>query len=359
MAATLTAQVRLRLLDVDLTVDFHRAPVTVLLGPSGAGKTTLLRAVAGLERPEAGSRIAYGPQVWQDGAGAVVPTRQRGLGYLTQNLALFPHLDVAGNVGYGLHRLPRGERAERVRQALRSTGAEHLADRKVVGLSGGEAQRVALARALAPQPQLLLLDEPLSSLDPPTRAALRGQLRRTLLMAGVPALVVTHDRNEALALGDEVVIIIGGRLRQQGPIDEVFSRPADAEVAQAVETENILRATVLHVADGVARVAVGDRELLAAAPRASEGSEVLACIRAQDVALQPPAASHHDSPRNHLPATVTGVTALSAMVRVDLDAGFPLAAYVTRPAVADLGIAPGAALTAAVKAVAVHLIPRG
>ncbi|MDD9205090.1 ATP-binding cassette domain-containing protein, partial [Georgenia sp. 10Sc9-8] len=190
-------------------------PVTVLFGPSGSGKTTVLRVLAGLDRTP-GGRVVMDGTVWDDGARHHLPARRRRVGYLFQDHALFPHLDVDANVAYGLVGVPRAERAGWVRAALRAADAGHLTGRRVAGLSGGEAQRVALARALAPSPQLLLLDEPLSALDGPTRAHLRAELRRILVAQAVPTVVVTHDRAEALALADRVVVLVDGRVRQTG-----------------------------------------------------------------------------------------------------------------------------------------------
>ncbi len=358
MAATLTARVRRHVLDVDVTLDLDHAPVTVLFGPSGAGKTTLLRCIAGLERPEPGSRIALGEQVW-DEARVHLPARARQVGYLFQEHALFPHLNVDANVAYGLHRLPRRNRAARVRDALETAGAGHLTGRLTRELSGGEAQRVALARALAPRPRLLLLDEPLSALDAPTRTRLRADLRQRLLAAGVPAIVVTHDRTEALALGDQIAVLIDGRLRQLGSVNEVFSRPNDSEVAAAVETETVVAGTIVNNDEGLVRLRVGNTELVGVAESdLAPGCSVLVCIRAEEVALQTADRQGRDSPRNHLMSTITEITPIGPLVRVDLDAGFPLAAYITRSTREDLGLSLGGHITAAIKAPAVHVVPR-
>lgn len=358
MATTLTARVRRHILDVELTLDLDEAPVTVLFGPSGSGKTTLLRCLAGLDRPEPGSRISFGDRVWDD-AHVHEPARNRQVGYLFQDHALFPHLDVNANVAYGLHHLPRGERPARVRDALASAGVAHLAGRATRQLSGGEAQRVALARALAPRPRLLLLDEPLSALDGPTRTLLRTELRQRLLAAAVPALVVTHDRAEALALGDRIAVLIDGTLRQVGSIQDVFSRPTDSHVAAAVEMETVVQGTVCGHGNGLTSVQVGTTELLAVAEDDLPlGAEVLVCIRAEAVALQTTQQPHRASPRNHLPATVIAITSTGPLLRVDLDAGFPLAAYITHPTLDDFHLSAGSHVIAAIKAPAVHLVPR-
>ena len=357
MATTLTARVRRHILDVELAVDADRAPITVLFGPSGAGKTTLLRCLAGLDRPEPGGHISLAGQGW-DGDGVHVPARHRRVGYLFQDHALFPFLDVSGNVAYGLHHLPHRDRPARVRAALEAAGAAHLADRPTRQLSGGEAQRVALARALAPQPRLLLLDEPLSALDGPTRARLRTELRQRLLASGVPTIVVTHDRAEALALGDHIAVLIEGRLRQLGAVPEVFSRPADPLVAEAVDMETIAPGTVTGCADGLASVRTGGVELQAATDQdLAPGAEVLVCVRAEHVALETDPGGHRTSARNRLPATISGIMPHGPILRVDLDGAFPLAAYVTYPTRDDLELEPGRLVTAIIKATAIHLVP--
>lgn len=357
MATPLIARIRRHILDVDFVVDVDQAPITVLFGPSGAGKTTLLRCLAGLDRPEPGGHISLAGQVWDDDD-VHVPARHRRVGYLFQDHALFPFLDVSGNVAYGLHRLPRHERSARIREALEAAGAAHLSGRATRQLSGGEAQRVALARALAPGPRLLLLDEPLSALDAPTRTRLRSELRARLLAAGVPTVVVTHDRAEALALGDHIAVLIDGRLRQLGPVPEVFTRPVDPLVADAVDMETIAPGTVVECADGLATVRSGGTTLrVASGEDLMPGAEVLVCVRAEHVALRTTEDRSGTSPRNQLPATIRSITPHGPILRIDLDGTFPLAAYVTHPTRDELDLEPGRRVTAVIKATAIHLVP--
>jgi molybdate transport system ATP-binding protein len=321
--------------------------VTVLFGPSGCGKTTALRCVAGLETPDRGV-IRYGDDIWFDSERRRdLPPQHRGVGFLFQDYALFPHLTVAGNVGYADRR--------KVSDLLAAFDLVGLDDRYPYQISGGQQQRVALARSLAHRPRVLLLDEPLSALDTPTRDELRPRLRRLLADIGVPVVLVTHDRTEAISLADHVVVMDGGRSVQWGPVDEVFSRPADVAVARILGTETVQPGTIIGVADGLATVQVGPARLLAVATDSID-REVFVCIRGEDVAL------HRDggegSPRNQLAASVISLTPEGPLVRVALDCGFPLVALVTRPACADLGLQVGDHLTAAVKAPAVHLVPR-
>jgi molybdate transport system ATP-binding protein len=324
---------------------------TVLFGPSGCGKTTALRCVAGLERPEAGS-IRCGPAVWFDAErGIHLPPQRRGVGLLFQDYALFPHLTVGGNVAFPLGRAER----QRAPELLAAFDLTELADRYPNQISGGQQQRVALARALARRPRLLLLDEPLAALDTPTRDDLRPALRRMLAAFGIPVVIVTHDRTEAITLADQLIVMDRGQVMQRGPVDEVFSRPADLAVARIVGTETVQPGTIVGVEDGLATVQVGPARLVAVAPD-SPGHEVFVCIRGEDVALH--RAGGDGSPRNRLAAVVDSLAPEGALMRVGLDCGFRLVALVTRPACADLGLQVGDRLTAVVKAPAVHLIPR-
>jgi molybdate transport system ATP-binding protein len=330
--------------------------VAVLFGPSGAGKTTVLRILAGLERPDAGA-VEFAGETWSDAArGIHLPPQERRVGFLFQEHALFPHLDVAANVGYGLPGLPRAEREARVREVAVRLHAGDLLGRMPGELSGGQRQRVALARALAPRPRLLLLDEPLSALDAPTREALRGELRAALRESGVPAVVVTHDRVEALALGDRLVVLSQGGVHQVGPVLEVFARPADVVVARLVGTENVLPVELLRREDGVAVVRAGPLELVALDP-GGLGREAFACVRAEEIVLEEPAGPP-TSARNRLEATVADRAEEGPLVRVGLDCGVRLVALVTRPSAERLGLVPGRRVTVLVKAQAVRLIPR-
>lgn len=193
-------------------LDLAGFSVTVLFGPSGCGKTTILRCLAGLERPEEG-RIEAGPELWFDGArGLQRPPHRRNIGLVFQDSALFPHLDVAANIAFGLRHLSAGQRARRLARLLELVGLEGMGGRRTTELSGGQCQRVALARALAPGPGLLLLDEPFASLDRNGREQLRDSLRGILAESGIPTLLVTHDGHEALALGDRFLMMQDGCL---------------------------------------------------------------------------------------------------------------------------------------------------
>lgn len=331
--------------------------VTVLFGPSGSGKTTILRCLAGLERPLSGI-IRFGRETWFDGArGIWVPPQRRRIGYVFQDDALFPHLTVRANIGYGLRGLSRAEREERTAGMLRLLGLEGLAERLPQTLSGGQRRRVALARALAPGPRLILLDEPLSALDAPARAAIQRDLRRLVLDRGTPAILVTHDRSEALTLGDRMAVVMNGLIRQTGDVAEVFSRPADLDVAGVVGVETVVPGRIVERSAGLATVAAGGARLLALDP-GGDADDVFVSIRAEDVVLAKGQLGDL-SAQNRLGGRITSVQPEGPVYRVTIDCGFPLAAVVTRPTIEHLGLKEGEQVTAAVKAPSVHLIPHG
>jgi len=339
-----------------LTLPLDPPSVTILFGPSGSGKTTILRCLAGLEQPEEGT-IRFNGQVWFDALNRVnVPPQARGLGYMAQDYALFPHHTVEGNVAYGLTSVSESEKVERVKEALRLLQIEELAKHRPPQLSGGQQQRVALARAIARRPQLLLLDEPLSALDAPTRAKLCGELRQLLTRLAIPSVVVTHDWTEALALGDQIAVIDGGRVLQTGKPQEVFSRPANADVARVVGVETVVQGAVTDTHEGLATVKV-EEVILTAVASSDIRRDVFVCIRAEDVTLEP-AMAGATSARNHLAATVASISSIGALAKVTVDCGFPLTALVTRSALADLRLETGSSVRAAIKAGAVHLVPR-
>jgi iron(III) transport system ATP-binding protein len=212
--------------------------VAALLGPSGAGKSTLLRLIAGLERPDSGT-VTVGQEVLV-GPGTWVMPEKRGVGLVFQDYALFPHMTVAANVAFGLRRLRPPARADRVAAELEAVGLAHRAGAFPHQLSGGEQQRVALARALAPDPRVILLDEPFAGLDPELRAEVRGLTLSRLRAARVPVLMVTHDAEEALALADRLVLLRAGRLVQAGPVGPVLAEPVDLGVARALGALHVL-----------------------------------------------------------------------------------------------------------------------
>jgi molybdate transport system ATP-binding protein len=219
--------------------------VAVLFGPSGAGKSLTLACLAGLTRPDAGRVVVDGRVLFDAADGIDLPPQQRRVGFVFQSLALFPHLSVAGNIGFGLRDRPRAERERKVREVVERLGLGGLEARRTSEISGGQRQRVALGRALAIDPALLLLDEPLSALDLPLRRALRDELRATLADLRTAAVVVTHDFTEAYRLGDRIVVYEAGRVVQAAPRGELLWQPASETVARIMSIPNVLHGTVI------------------------------------------------------------------------------------------------------------------
>ncbi|MGZ4338880.1 MAG: sulfate/molybdate ABC transporter ATP-binding protein [Gaiellaceae bacterium] len=336
----LTADLRtpLRTFDVELTLAVEGT--VALVGPSGAGKSTVLRALAGLARPAAG-RIALGGEIWFDAdAGIWRRPEERPVGVVFQHYALFPHLSVRQNVAFGA----RGD----VEPLLERFGIATLASARPASLSGGEQQRVALARALAREPRALLLDEPLSALDAHTRSAIRTELREVLRSAGLPALVVTHDFEDAAALADVVGVVVEGRLRQLAPPAELVARPADAFVG-SLTGANLLRGTAGRGAGELTALRL-DAGGVVYSTDTVEGPAA-AIVYPWDVTLARTAPD--DSAQNHVAAQVASVTRIGNRVRVAVG---PLTAEVTAESADRLEVREGAHLVATWKATATRLV---
>ncbi len=236
-----------------LCMTLEEGRIGCLLGPSGCGKTTLLRAIAGFEPLSGGSILLGGEPL--SAPGVHLPPERRRVGMMFQDLALFPNLDVRGNVGFGLHRVTRSARRRAVDEMLSLVGLEGRGSAMPHELSGGQQQRVALARALAPEPRLLLLDEPFSSLDSELREDLAGEVRGLLRRRGMTAVLVTHDQNEAFAMADEITLMQRGRVAQRGTAAELYLDPHDRFVASFIGRGSILSLEVAE--DGSVAPAVG------------------------------------------------------------------------------------------------------
>jgi len=341
--------------ELELSLDVDDGACLALAGPSGAGKTSVLRAIAGLLRPERG-RVACGGATWLDTARRVeVPPERRGCGYVFQDYALFGHLSAWRNVAYGLRDVPRRRRRAEACALLERFGVGALADVRPATLSGGERQRVALARALAARPRALLLDEPLAALDGRSAAAAGRELAGVLRELDVPALLVTHDFEQAALLGDEVAVLDAGRIVQRGSAAQLTASPASGFVADLTGAV-VLRGHAERDAEGLTRVALaGGGELVALAPARGE---VAVAVHPWEVALEPAGSAAATSARNRLAVEVTSVTALGNRVRVGLAAPQPLAAELTSASAARLGLAPGMRVVASWKAAATRVLPR-
>ena len=320
-----------------------------LLGPNGAGKSSLLAALAGLLPLESGRVVLDGAVLEDAGAGVRLPPERRSVGVVFQDLHLFPHLSALDNVAYGLRRRGRRRRDARRRAAdwLARLGVADRADAPPPALSRGQAQRVALARALAPEPRLLLLDEPLSALDASARPEARRVLAEGLAGFGGTRLVITHDALEAVALADRLVVLERGRVTQEGAHEDLRSRPRSRYVADLVGV-NLLRGT-----------ARGDRVVLAdgsglTVPGAGHGP-VLALVHPRAVAVHRQAPS--GSPRNVVRGRVRSLDDQGGRLRVDIAGAVPLVAEVTPAAAAELRLADGGEVWASVKATEIEVYP--
>ena len=309
-----------------LNVHFRAlAGFTILFGASGAGKTTLLDCVAGLTEPDEGRLTAGGEDLYDSEKKTNVPAWRRNIGYVHQDLALFPHMTAEENVGYGLQKLGASERHRRSREMLEVFKIAELSGRRPAEISGGERQRVALARALVTEPRALLLDEPLAALDRPTKSSLVADLRKWNQSHRVPILFVTHNHEEVFALGDEVIVLDAGRIVAQGRPHEVMRAPRMETVAQLSGFENIFDAKVMALNETrgtmVCRLAgASDVDLETPLVRAEVGSRMKVGIQAGDLLLatEDP---HGLSARNILPGTIRQLTQRDVIVSAMVDCG--------------------------------------
>ena len=342
---------------LEVDVEIH-GRITAIFGPSGAGKTSLLDLVAGLRRARS-AFIQLNDQVLTDvPQGVFVPANRRGLGYVPQDLALFPHLSVRQNLLYGHKSSGITNPLFRFERIVELLEIQSLVQRGVSQLSGGEKQRIALARALLTSPRLLLLDEPLASLDMQLKTKILPYLTRIRDEFHVPMLYVTHDRFETLSLADEMVVLVNGKVAQTGTVQEVFGRPANLAVAGIVAVETVQPGRILKSENDLVTVAVGPTLLTAVEENLpASTSEVHVCIRAEDVILAQ-GCDRASSARNHLPAVVQSLTREGPLMRVELSCGFNLTALLTKRACEEMVLKSGDHVMALIKAPHVHLIPR-
>lgn len=348
-----------------LHVQFLAPPgITILFGASGAGKTTLLNCIAGLVHPDSGYLALGGSTLFDSRTRLDVAPQRRNVGYVFQTLALFPHLSAEENIAYGLVQLAPDERRSRVREILKSFQIANLAARRPEELSGGERQRVALARSLITEPRALLLDEPLSGLDLPTRGTIIADLRAWNAERRIPILYVTHSQRETFALGERVVVLRAGKILTVGTPQEVLHAPEQEMVAQLAGYENIFDAVVvaMHQAQGTmscrvqeirnessADTAVEARvELEVPLGRAQVGSRVRIAIRAGDI-LVAAALPQNISARNVLPGVIVELRQMGARVAARVQCGVEFRVDLTPGACESLGLKPGSAVWLVVK----------
>jgi molybdate transport system ATP-binding protein len=346
--------------DFELDVSISFSPgITILFGASGAGKTTLLDCVAGLVHPDAG-RIGVAESTLFDSARRIeVPPQRRRVGYVFQDLALFPHLSVEDNVEYGLSSIDTQERRRRSTTILESFRIAHLRSRRPGQISGGERQRVALARALVINPAILLLDEPLAALDAATKSKIVEDLRAWNHEHRIPVVYVTHSREEVFALGERAIVLENGRLIAQGTPHQVMSAPQHETVAQLAGFENIFDATVVaaHEDRGTmaCRLAASDVELETPLVRAHVGSALRVGIRAGDIllaSLEPRGLSA----RNILPGRVISLVQRDVTVAAKINCGVEMEVHLTLAARDSLQLRPGREVWLVVKTHSCHLM---
>jgi len=364
--AILTARIRKSFTGAErefsLDVELSAAPgFTILFGPSGSGKTTLLDSVAGLATPDAG-RIAVGERVLFDANTAINrPVAKRAVGYVLQDLALFPHLTVQQNVEYGLVHLPRAERRQRAQAMLQEFRIDHLDQQRPAKISGGERQRVALARSLVTDPCVLLLDEPLAALDVATKSKIIDDLRRWNQVHRIPILYVTHSREEVMALGERVLVIEQGRIVAQGTPHQVLRAPLQETVAQLAGFENIFDAAVylIHEDRGTMTCRLQGNKpecsVLLETPliRAELGSRLRVGIRAGDIllAIAKPVGL---SARNVIAGKLVSLERRDMMISARVDCGVEMEVHLTLAARDALQLEPGCEVWLVIKTHSCH-----
>jgi molybdate transport system ATP-binding protein len=339
--------------ELQIDAKFPDSGITALFGPSGSGKTTLLRCIAGLERvPDA--QIRFNEEIWQD-AKNFVPTHRRRVGYVFQEASLFPHLTTRGNLEYALRRVPSAQRRVQLDEAVSFMGLTELLQRRPDQMSGGQRQRIAIARALLTSPQLLLMDEPLSSLDLGSRNELLPHLERMHDELSIPIIYVTHNLDEVMRIADHLALLDTGRMLAFGPAHEILTRP-DLPLMQMEQAGSILDGVIAQHDPHfhLSYVDVPGGRLAISLKSAPIGKSVRVRIEARDVslAIRPPQQS---SITNVLPGRVLDITSdrdpAQQLIRVDVG-GKPLLARITQRSAFQLAIEPGMQLYAQIKSVA-------
>jgi molybdate transport system ATP-binding protein len=348
-------------LDVSFRVD---AGITILFGASGAGKTTLLDCIAGLQTPDSGEILLADRVLFDSGMHISLPARNRRIGYVFQDLALFPHLSVESNVAYGLHGIHAQEAKQRVHKTLDSLGILSLCDRRPAQLSGGERQRVALARALVTEPSILLLDEPLAALDLPVRMRIAEDLRRSIQSLPIPVLYVTHSRDEVFMLGERMLVLERGKIIAQGTPHQVLTTPRGETVAQLAGFENIFDAEVIAIHEdrgtmtcraGSARFQSSQVELETPLVNAVAGTKLRVGISAGDVLLAT-STPVGLSARNVLPGKLLSLSQRDMIIVARVDCGVEMFVHLTLAARDSLELQSGREVWLIVKTHSCHLL---
>lgn len=345
-----------------LRAEFNAPPgITILFGPSGSGKTTTIKAIAGIIRPDAGHISIDGHTLFDSKHGIDVPIRERGTGLVFQNLALFPHMTALGNVEFATNGLSRTERRRRALELMERLRIKHTAERRPGEVSGGEAQRVALARALASRPRMLLLDEPLSAIDEATRQDIIDDLKMINRDLRLPVIYVTHNRDEAVMLGDYLIVYEQGRVVAAGEPLEIFGAPVVGSVARLTGVENLFEGVVLQRDADAGTMTVrirdeGGTQLLdVPLGKEAEGDGVIVAVRSGDILLATEEL-RQTSARNILPGEVTAIEERGARSIVRVKSGVGWVVSVTWRAVGELKLEQGQPIWLAIKTNSCYLI---
>ena len=343
--------------EFDLTIDrleILEGEVLAIVGPNGAGKSTLLLTLSKLLKPDSGSMYFKGQPIEE------IPdlTYRRQIALVLQE-PLLQDNSVFNNIAAGLRfqGFSKSTQNQRVDEWLIRLNLSHLKDRPSSQLSGGQAQRVSLARAMVLEPTLLLMDEPFSALDTPSRITFMQEIRTLLSDTATTTLFITHDQEQALAIGDRVAVLLDGKISQIGSPQYVFSSPVDTAVAGFLGVENVLPGYVVESKDGKMSIDVKGNQLEAIG-NLSSGKKVLFCLRPEDITLWKTDDMPRSSARNFVAGKVNSIAFQGPLLQINLDCGFPLVALITRASAQELDIESGMQVSATFKASAVHLIPR-
>ena len=335
-------------------LEFHRGEILAILGPNGAGKSTLLLTISKLLKPTSGEIFFNGIRFDQINDLEF----RRNIALVLQDPLLFD-TTVHKNIRTGLQfrGLSKSEQVKRTNTWMERLNIDHLKDRHAAQLSSGQAQRVSLARAMVLEPAILLLDEPFSPLDAPTRNSLICDFRSSLSNTEMTTVFITHDQEQALSLGDRVAVMLDGKLRQQGPPEVVFSSPIDSEIANFLGVENVLPGEVTSSNEGKISVSI-QGQLLEAIGAEKTGRKIFFCLRPEDITIWKATDMPPSSARNIISGNITSILPQGPLLKIKINCGFTLTALITRTSAHDLELELGNKVSASFKASAAHLIPR-